>query len=198
MHELHHKLINCREDNVAERYKTALKKLDEEFTELEDHEQIDYYTIGSLRNSYKHFKTKDEATDYLYQQQSWNESLYATYDLRRSSKYITLKKRLDAEIKKLADYEKEHSCSSFKAALISCSCCNSKINKKYIEKDICPVCGTDLRSKTTIETVERYRKNIKQLTKELLDEEKAMETAKVSQKNIVKGTMLLIAIDTHV
>lgn len=198
MHELHRKLINCRELDVKELYKEATKRIDKEFTERENCGNIDYYDIAPLSNSYKHFKTKNEAENYLYEMDSWDNSFFATYDLKRSSKYINLRKRLDAETKKLEDYEKEHSCSSFKAALITCSCCNSKINKKYIEKDICPVCGADLRSKTTIETVERYRKNIKQLTKELLDEEKAMETAKVSQKNIVKGTMLLIAIDTHV
>ena len=54
--------------------------------------------------------------------------------------------------------------------MITCPKCESKINKKYILRNMCPLCKHDLRSKTVIETTQRYQNNIQKLSDEICQE----------------------------
>ena len=81
-----------------------------------------------------------------------------------------LKERLEKEHQKLNDYIKKNDCKNFKAKLITCPKCESKINKKYILRNMCPLCKHDLRSKTVIETTQRYQNNIQKLSDEICQE----------------------------
>ena len=204
MHELTTELLDLKEEHFgSSEYKKQLKEIDDHYRHLQNMDEgfgVDYYEIAYASNTYKHFKTKQEARKYLTE--CWDKnpdnSYYCTYDFKRSSKYVSLRQRLKTEEKKLEDYSKKHSASSFKAKLIGCDYCGSKIAKTWIKNgNECPVCGNDLRSKTTIETIKRYRQNISDLNKQIRDEEKNMQNKKNS-KLTTKGTLVLVAIDSHV
>lgn len=99
----------------------------------------------------------------------------AYYDVTAATgtkKLQNLKFRLEKEKGKLQSYTEKTDCKNFKAKLITCSSCESKINKDYIKGSRCPVCRTDLRSKTVIDTTKRYRENIRDLTKKVEAEQK--------------------------
>lgn len=97
-------------------------------------------------------------------------AFYDTSQVKTTKKLQTLETRLIKEKEKLNEYVKKTDCSSFKAELITCPNCKSKINKKYIYNSHCPLCRTDLRSKTVIDTTNRYRENIKALTQQIREE----------------------------
>ena len=81
---------------------------------------------------------------------------------------------IEANIKKMWDkicaYEKAHAVQTFKAEYISCPKCGSKLKRELLRTQRCPVCGSDLRSKTTIDTLAGYRAKHEDLQKKLADE----------------------------
>ena len=122
-------------------------------------------------------------------------SYICTYDYKRSSTYISLKNRLKAQKKKLKDYEHVHSCKQFKAKLIGCPNCGSKVNKDFIKNEECPICGTNLQSPTTRKTIEGYKAAIRELEKQIKAEEKTKQAKRCH--DTVPGTLILLSIDTH-
>lgn len=97
-------------------------------------------------------------------------AFYDTSAAKETKRIKTLKERLEREHQKLNDYIKKNDCKNFKAKLITCPKCESKINKKYILRNMCPLCKHDLRSKTVIETTQRYQNNIQKLSDEICQE----------------------------
>lgn len=97
-------------------------------------------------------------------------AFYDTSAAKETKRMKGLKERLERENQKLKDYIKKTDCKNFKAKLITCQKCESKINKKYIFGNTCPLCRHDLRSKTVIETTQRYQNNIQKLTDEIRQE----------------------------
>lgn len=90
-----------------------------------------------------------------------------------------------SEFKKAkSDYIKEHSVKKFQAKHIGCPKCGSKLNKNYLNYDKCPLCGTDLRSKTTLEKIKWFDEKIK-------DYQSRIETEKRKQKNKAKIKWLI-------
>ena len=65
--------------------------------------------------------------------------------------------KLRAERKRYID---KHSLKERKAEFIGCSKCESKIAKKYLMGNRCPVCGTDLRAGYILERVSKYDTDI--------------------------------------
>jgi hypothetical protein len=89
-----------------------------------------------------------------------NAYLLVTNKLKGATKFKSLWIRIsETQTKKLA-YAKEHSVRNFKAKLVACPSCESKVNKKFVKYDKCPVCDKDLRSKTTINTLRGYEDKI--------------------------------------
>ena len=96
---------------------------------------------------------------------------------------LTLKDRQKKEHEKRIAYEKAHSVSSFKVEYIGCPHCGSKLKRTLLRGNSCPLCGTELRSKTTMDTLNRYAENIKSLSKQILEEErKVKEFINITEK----------------
>ena len=90
-----------------------------------------------------------------------------------------------AEFKKSkSEYIKEHSVKNFQAKHIGCLKCGSKLNKDFLNYDKCPLCGTDLRSKTTLEKIKWFDEKIK-------DYQNRIETEKRKQKSKAKIKWLI-------
>ena len=105
---------------------------------------------------------------------------YSYNDVEDSKKGKEIIERIKAEEKKLAEYTEKHSVLTFKAEFIGCQKCGSKIAKIYLRGDKCPVCGGDLRSKTTLDTIKGYNRKIYDLKSKYADEKyKSKKNAKI-------------------
>ena len=99
--------------------------------------------------------------------------------IKETKKMQNLHERIKKEETKLNEYVKTTDCKNYKSKYIGCPQCGSKINKEYIYNCRCPVCREDLRSETTKNTINRYKDNIKKITKELrIEKEKCSNKAK--------------------
>lgn len=105
---------------------------------------------------------------------------YSYNGVEDSKKAKEILERIKDEEKKRSDYIEKHSVLTFKAEFIGCQKCGSKIARIYLRNDKCPVCGEDLRSKTTLETIKRYNGKIYDLKKKYAEEKyKSKKNAKV-------------------
>ena len=146
--------------------------------------------------SEKVFDCYEDANDYLdtfYWERKYNPVVaFRDVDLKnikKTKKIENLELRKEKEKGKLLDYYQKTNVKNFKAKLITCPKCESKINKDYINNCICPLCKTDLRSETTKKTIARYEKNIEDLSKEIKVENKKLIN-KVKNKSPIKYLLL--------
>lgn len=140
----------------------------------------------------------DEAMEYIESHdKGWYDQLavmYKEYPKAVPSKTLeNLITRLNCEITKRDDYAKTHSVLSFKAEYIGCPDCGSKLKRALLRSDICPLCRTDMRSKTTLDVLARYDANIKALRKRIDEEKKKLERKNAAQAKI----MWLVKIEYH-
>lgn len=133
------------------------------------------------------FDTYEDAENYI---KECDEKIYyncMAVQYRDMPKDITskamgaLKERLQKESDKLNEYTKAHTVKAFKADFVGCAGCGSKLAKVRLLSDKCPLCGADLRGKTTLKTLARYENNIQELNKKIKEEEKKL-TIKYANK----------------
>ena len=107
---------------------------------------------------------------------------------------LNLEERMQKERDKRDTYEKVHSIAAFKVEYIGCSNCGSKLKRTLLRGNMCPLCGTELRSKTTMETIQRYNDNIKKIAQQIKEEER-----KINKKNEKNSKIKwLVKIEYHV
>lgn len=107
---------------------------------------------------------------------------------------LNFQERLKKEKAKRDTYEKAHSIASFKIEYIGCPKCGSKLKRTLLYGNSCPLCRTELRSKTTMETLKRYDGNIKNISQLIKEEER-----KINKKNEKNSRVKwLVKIEYHV
>lgn len=144
--------------------------------------------------AYERIQSNDKG---WYDQLAVQYKAYPPAKLGESKAIANLRERIAKEKAKYADYEKAHSIKTFKAEFVGCPHCGSKLKKELMRSEMCPLCRTDLRSKTTLDTLARYMNNIKELEKTL---QKAIteETRKLNAKNEkVAKVKWLVKIEYH-
>ena len=120
---------------------------------------------------------------------------YRSYDKIAPSATLTnLEQRRDAEIQKRIDYAKKHSVSTFKADYVGCPSCGSRLKRELLSGEYCPLCRTDLRGKTTLDTLAKYSQNIEDLKKKISAEQKKLEAKNIKNSKI----NWLVKIEFHV
>lgn len=140
----------------------------------------------------------DEAEAYIESHdKGWYDQLavkYREYEKIEPTKaLLSLKDRLEKEVEKATWYAAAHSVSSFKAEFVGCPDCGSKLKRTLLKSEKCPLCRAELRGKTTVETLARYDANIRDLQKQIKEEEKKMQ-----EKNLKKSTIKwLVKIEYH-
>lgn len=103
-------------------------------------------------------------------------------------KKITEMEKMIADMSlKIGRYEKEHSVQMLKAEYIGCQSCGSKLKKVLLSTEKCPLCHSDLRSKTTIETLNNYRRKLTEY------KDKYERLIKKNDKTVVKKTLEQLA-----
>lgn len=111
---------------------------------------------------------------------------HKTGEVKESKTLINLRERLAKEQENKVKYEEGHAISNFKAALVTCKRCTSKINKAYLKNNrrdyICPVCGNDLRAEYVVERIKKFDDKIADLKNKVkAEEEKCKKKAKSNQ-----------------
>lgn len=141
---------------------------------------------------------REDAEAYIEGHDSgWYDQLavkFREYPKVEPTKTLTaLEGRRKAEAEKYTAYAKAHSVSTFKAEYIGCPNCGSKLKRELLKGESCPLCRAELRSKTTIETLDRYSKNIVALDRRIRAEEKKLE-----EKNVKKSEIKwLVKVEYH-
>lgn len=144
---------------------------------------------------------EDERKAYEYLQandKGWYDQLavkFREYPKDEPTKtLLTLKERLNKEREKKKAYENAHSISSFKIEYIGCPYCGSKLKRRLLRGNSCPLCRTELRSKTTMETLKRYDENIEKISNQIIEEERNINKRNVKNSKI----KWLVKIEYHV
>lgn len=181
-------------------YRTTVVKSKDEFEEKSNivYEEImsdsyvDYCDIGAIK-WLPEVQTIEEARKSV--SKAWNEDEHHSYAINFTEKlftnYIKLQDRLEAEKKKLKDYEEKSAIKNHKSATVGCDHCGSKLATKYMNSHYCPLCNHDLYSKTIKDTISRYRTNISDLEKKVRDYPE--KDGRVKQTKI----LLAVSFDYH-
>lgn len=118
------------------------------------------------------FESYDEACDYLsgHNGSYWIGGCFAKV-YQKNAKAEEVKNRIAEAKRNLAEYVKKADCRNFKSAKVSCPNCGSNLNKNYVKlltySQPCPLCGTDLFSKTVQEGIKTKKAKIAELEKKL-------------------------------
>lgn len=83
---------------------------------------------------------------------------------------LDLERRVKETQQKIQDYSTAHSVLNFKAEYVGCPGCGSKLKRDLLHSDTCPLCRKDMRSETTIKTINGYYSKIEELRKEIEEE----------------------------
>lgn len=136
----------------------------------------------------------DEASEYIKSHdKGWYDSLAVRYkecNGKESSALKKAKERFEDAKKKWLDLENKLHYADVKADFVSCRNCGSKISRKYLDSNCCPVCDSDMRPQTTLDTLERYKANLDKAKALVLEEKK-----KSASKN--GKTLWLVKIEYH-
>lgn len=78
---------------------------------------------------------------------------YDAYNIPETEKLKKLQAAKTAAYKKYNDLAFAFHFANAKSELIGCKCCGSKISRKYIKNNFCPVCHSDLRPESTLNRI---------------------------------------------
>ena len=106
-----------------------------------------------------------------------------------TKKIEELKNKASELVKAKNEYFEKHSIYAFKAKYIGCVECGSKLSKRHLMGQRCPVCGNDLRSKTTIDKLAWYDEKVVEISKKI-------EKEREKQKKVAR-VMWLVKIEWH-
>ena len=136
--------------------------------------------IDRVCDDYESAKAFIEAHD-----KGWYDQLavkYKHFDKPITSKRLTeLKAQASEARKKLHDLESKVAFKDFKSQYISCKTCGSKLNKDYIRRNFCALCGSDMRSDTTKNAIARLKDKVAALDIAIREEEKKVAHKKAKE-----------------
>lgn len=104
---------------------------------------------------------------------------YCDYNsAKQTSKMTEYRERIKKLQAQKAKYAEENSVRNFKADYIGCKKCGSKVSRKHLHTDFCPVCHSDLRSETTKTTLLNYDARVNELWDKIEEEKKKQTKAR--------------------
>lgn len=141
---------------------------------------------------------REDAMEYIRSHdKGWYDQLAVKYysypKLEPTKTMLTLQERLRAEQEKRVAYAAAHAVTTFKAEYIGCLECGSKLKRTLLRGNSCPLCRAEMRSKTTMETLQRYDANCAELSKKIKEEERKMQEKMRKQAKV----MWLIKTEYH-
>lgn len=138
---------------------------------------------------------EDEAREKIGQlDKGWYDCLavkfYDTHRVPETEKLKKLQAAKTTAYKKYNDLAFAFHFANAKSELIGCKCCGSKISRKYLKNNFCPVCHSDLRPETTLNRIATLKAKADKLYDEVLN-----ETTKIAKKS--GNIRWLIKIEYH-
>lgn len=146
------------------------------------------YSGIEFKTSKVPFKTYNDAYNWINQNDRsyWNVAVPYLDDSKVNSKKLDELNEKYMELrKKKEEYAKAHSVQTFKSELIGCKKCSSKLARKYLRGQACPLCGEDLRGQTTLDTLANYDKRMKENQEKQLEEKRKL-SAKAEKRWLIK------------
>lgn len=143
----------------------------------------------SFKPGLEPFKNRDTAEEWCDRQSGFYAGVavrfYDFSDCKPSRRMTQLQERLEDNHKRYAEYEAQHSVKMLKAAYVGCSSCGSRLNKEKLRGEKCPLCGTDLRSQSTLDRLKALRSKHLEIMSQLEDE-RCKDKNKATIKWLVK------------
>lgn len=137
-------------------------------------------------NSYNEAIEKIERLD-----RGWYDQLAVRYyenesftDKKIGELQKSVKELCDAYTKKNSEIPAQH----FTADYVGCKSCGSKITRTFIKSNKCPVCHADMRSESTMNSIEAIKKKLEKARKALEE---------YTNKHAKKKVMWLVKIEYH-
>lgn len=134
----------------------------------------------------------EKRIEMLEKGKSYSDHAVRFYDYssaKVTDKMVEYRRRIAKLQSQKAKYAEDNSVLHFKADYIGCKKCGSKVSRKHLRADFCPVCHNDLRSETTRTTLLNYGSRIRELWDKIEEEKKKQKAA--------KKTMWLIKYEYH-
>lgn len=136
------------------------------------------------------FNDEDAAHEYLNSKAGSFYEGYAAmfYDYSHvpsSSKIKELNEKISEFVSRRKVYIEENSVKKQKAAYIGCPKCGSKLKRELIFANSCPLCHTELRSKTTLDRISSFDARIAACHQKIKEERKK-DQKKAEVKWLVK------------
>ena len=118
---------------------------------------------------------EDAAREYIRNNdKGWYDNLavrfydYSAVNAKKPKKIETLEERVATQRKRLYEIESVPYAKTLTSTeYVGCKHCGSKIATKYLRGNHCPVCGADMRPKTTLDRIESTKARIAETEKEL-------------------------------
>lgn len=122
------------------------------------------------------FDYRENAEEYIKANDTgWYDQLAVKYrfqkDFKPSKTLLNLQSRVAKAYKELYDLSYKFHFADHKSEFIGCKGCGSKISLKYLRRNTCPVCGFDMRPKTTLDKIEALKLKHDELQKAAHDKE---------------------------
>lgn len=141
----------------------------------------------------------DAAIDYISSIDSGNYDQLAVKFVNFDKKTMTSKRLVDLESKykeaqnNLRVFASKVVAKDFKSELVGCRHCGSKINKKYLGSNYCPVCRGDMRNDTLLGRQKAMEEKVKKLEEQIRQEKK-----NITEKQKKKDVWWVIKIEYHI
>ena len=98
----------------------------------------------------------------------------------------SLRLQFEQAVKEQGNLERTDYIQSLKAEYIGCKGCGSKVSKKYIKFNKCPVCGYDLRSDSVKRKIAEAKNKVKEIQEQIKQEEQKLMGQDVNIKWLIK------------
>lgn len=136
--------------------------------------------VNPIRFINKVFSDYGDAEEYIKEHdKGWYDSLAVKYKElphgTTSKKLEDLKKREQTAQSEYYTFERVVFAKDFKAEFVGCQHCGSKISRKHIKTNYCPVCHGDMRSETTLNKLKNMKAKVEKLHEEVIAEENKLK-----------------------
>lgn len=152
------------------------------------------YKVGDYQNDYTLHNiicdTREEAMKKIDEYDNgWYDDhgvMFRDYSKVKPTKQMEdVQNRIVDTLQKCKEYESEHMPNKVKAEFIGCKVCGSKVAKKYVHDQYCPVCRSDMRPKTTLDRIQSYKDKVTYLKRKYTELEKKQKN-KAEVKWLIK------------
>lgn len=183
-HEINYDIVNTKKEILSKAHELAFYQVDrreDSTASYNDHHMTIHDDI--ICSSYdKAIEKVDQLTRQSYDDHAVR--FYDTSNLKASAAMERIVERIKKQNEDLKNYDENNYICNRKSKFITCPNCESKLSNEFLKRriafakdNICPLCRTDMRSKTIQNRIEKYHFDIEKLRKQYkeLDEKRYLK-----------------------